>query len=161
MDRLRTAFLAVLLVSLANGGATVVNFAGNLQSIDAAAYVKSHIEADVSVATVTDDRVRLAVRISNPTGLAVRLDGAHVRIHNQTDKRLASGAGRRVDDRGDTIPAGGTLTATYDIRVSPEQRGSVRAALERGARVTVRLGLNLRETRFTVVRTSTVTVEAN
>lgn len=158
---MRTAFLAVLLVSLANGGATVANFTGNLQSIDAAAYVDNRIETDVSVSAVADRRVTLAVRISNPTGLAVRLDGAHVRIHNQTDKRLASGAGRRVDDRGDTIPAGGTLTATYDIRVSPEQRGSVRAALERGARVTVRLGLNLRETRFTVVRTSTVTVEAN
>lgn len=158
---MRTAFLAVLLVSLANGGATVANFAGTLQSIDATAYVENRIETDVSVSTVADRRVTLAVRISNPTGLDVHLDGAHIRIHNESDKRLASGAGRRVDDPVNTIPAGGNLTATYELRLSPGQRASVRAALERGARVTVRLGFHLRETRFTVVRTSTVTLEAD
>lgn len=159
MDRLRAAFVAVLLVSLANGGATVVDFAGNLRTIDAADYVTNRIDADVTGADVEDRRLTLTVRISNPTGLDVRLGGAHVRIHNESEKRIAASAGRRVDDGGNTVPAGGSLDATYEIGLSPGQRAPVRDALESDAKVTITLGLYLHDTRFTVARTSDVAVE--
>lgn len=157
MDRLRAAFVAVLLVSLANGGAAVADFGGNLQTIDEAGFVEERVDADVTDVTLRDRRVAVTVRVTNPTGLDVQLVSGHFRLHNRTETRLASGAGERIDDGGETVPAGGVLTATYEIRLSPSQESQVRDALDRDAKVTMKLALRLRDSRFIVRETADTT----
>lgn len=157
MDRLRAAFVAVLLVSLANGGAAIADFGTNLQTIDAAGFVEDRIVVDATDVALRDGRVAVTVRVRNPTRLDLELVSGHFRIHNGSEARLASGAGERIEDGPTAVPAGESLTATYEIRLSPGQESQVEDALERDAKVTMRLALRLRDTTFTVVETADAT----
>jgi len=145
------AFALLVAGSLIVGGAAATGRMGELQTLDAADDVRERLSVTVERAAVTDDRLVVRATIHNPPDRTVQLRGASVRLARGERLRVASGAGRRLDDNGTTLPAGGRLTARYAVSLSPDGVEETREALERGARLTVRLSLRLGDTAFEYV----------
>lgn len=154
MDRLQLAFVVLLVTSVSLGGATVVDFGTTLRNVDALEMVQQRISVTVTDVTLRDDSLAVTTRLGNPTRRTLQLTGAQFRIHNGTDERLGSGAGVRLDDNGSTLPAKGSLTVAYAVRLSDAQREKVKIALDHDASLAMNFAMQLGETSF-VVRADT------
>ncbi len=150
MDRLRLSFVVLLVTSLSLGGFTVVDFGSRLEDIDAVGSVEQRVSVAVTDVSIRDDSIAITTRLRNPTRRTLQLDGARFRIYNATDRRLASGAGIRLDDGGSTLPARGSLTVTYAVRMSDAQRDRVRATIDRDASVAMNFAMTLGDTSMVV-----------
>lgn len=151
MNRLRGAFVGLVVVSLALGGATALEFGDRLGDIDTATDVDGEIEVSVVDAAVEGDRFVVTVQVRNPTDTPVVLQNAGLRIHNDSDERIAAGPGRRLDDGPSRVPAGGAIEATFELSLSENDRRQVQSALERDALVSMNVGMRYRSTEFDVV----------
>lgn len=160
MDGLRAAFAALLVVSVVLGGTTVLDFGDRLGAIDTAAVVDGQVSVELVDASLREDRFVATVRFENPTGVDLRVRSAKLRIYNASEQRIASGAGTRLDDNGATLPARGSLTTTYEIRVAEERRGPLRAALRRDARLAVSVGMTVDDLDFSLARSGMNASEA-
>lgn len=152
MERVNAVFLAAVLAAAGVGAAATAGYGGSLQARDASVDVVDAVEADVTSAAVRDGRLELTVTVTNPTDHDLAVTGAAVRVHNRTDRRLASGSAERLSG-GTDLPAGGSLTATYAVRVSPSNADALQAALAADAAVTIRHGVRLRSVTATVTAT--------
>lgn len=150
MDRLQAAFVALLLVAGALGGATALDTGSTLRAVDASSLIKDQVQVDVENVDLRDERLVVTTAIENPTGLDLDIDGARFRVYNASNDRLAFGAGERLDDGGTTLGAGETVTATYAVRLSPAQRDTLATALEGEAAISINLALGLGDTSIVV-----------
>lgn len=152
MDRLRAAFLVVLVVSVSLGGLAVADFGDRLRTTSTLADVRPQVGVTATDAAVRDERVAVSFRIHNPTRFPLHVRGAKLRIHNGTERRIASSAGRRVDDNGSVVPPKGSLTVTYEIPVTDAARRNVRSALRDDAMVSVSFGMEYNGQQFSLTR---------
>lgn len=150
MDGLRVAFVALLVVSVVLGGTTVLDFGDRLGAADTITVVERQVSVEVVDASLQDDRFTATVRFENPTGVDLRIRSARLRVYNDSDVEIASGAGTRLDDNGTALPGRGSLTATFRIQVTETER--LRAALRRDARLSVTAGATLDDRQFTLSR---------
>jgi len=150
MDRLRASFVVLVLAALLLGGYTAVDTGGSLRAVSAAEMIEPRISAEATGVELREEAVVVTVRMENPTGADLEHAGARFRFHDESDRRLASGAGTRLDDNGSTLPAGGSLRVTYAVRVSESQREVLADALGRDARLSMNLAVSLGDTNFVV-----------
>lgn len=157
MHRLNVAFVVVVLVAAAVGGATAVQFRNDLDAVSTVITVEDRVEMRVTDTTLTETGLTVTARLRNPTGYDFRVTAGLVTSHDGSGDRIVSGAGTRVDDSGDELAAKGTLTVRLSTRASPSQRRRLAEAFENGAMsVTVTVPLYYDDTRFTVTETGTV-----
>lgn len=161
MRRVNLLFVAVVVGSLLSGAVAAAGFGTELRTIDTISIVEGQVGTDVESLSVADGELRVTVHLTNPTGYAIRLEGTFVRVFRDSPTQLAYGAGQRLDDGPERIPARGELTARYAVGLTPEQAERVRAAFREGpVRLTVFHSLSLREESFEIARTNvTVTGE--
>lgn len=161
MRRLNGLFVAIMIGALLSGTVAAAGFGTELSTIDTISVIENQVSTDVETLELTDQELRFTVRITNPTGFTIGLDGTFVRLFKDSPTQLAYGAGQRLDDGPATIPARGELTATYGVSLSPDQADDVRAAFSEGpVRLTVFHSLSLRDKSFEVARTNvTITGE--
>lgn len=132
-DRLRTAFVGLLVVSLAVGAYGVGNVQAQINHAQTAQSVNDRISISVSGLGVTDDALELTVTVDNPTPQAVALQGSYLRAFNDTSAQLAYGAGRPVD--GETsvvVQPGERRTVDYEVPLTRAQVDRLRAAMDAG-----------------------------
>lgn len=151
MDWLRGAFVVLVVVSLALGGATALEFGDRLGDVDTATDVDGEIEVSVIDAGVRGDRFVVTIQVRNPTDTPVVLQNAGLRVHNDSDERIVAGPGRRLDDGRSRLSAGGAVEATYELSLSAADRRRVESALRRDARLSMNVGMRYRSTEFDVV----------
>lgn len=156
MNRTNLAFALLVVGSLAVGGAAAAAHVDDLRTLDAAGDVRERLSVNVERTAVEDERLLVRVTVHNPSGRTVNLRGASFRLARGDTLRVASGAGRRLDDNGTTVPAGGRLTARYAVSIAPDAVEDARDALDGGARLAVRLSLRLEDTPFDHVSESPV-----
>lgn len=156
MDRLRFAFAALLVLSVSLAGATAVDEGNRLQAIDAVRVVEPRVAVDVTDVALGERSLAVSVWIRNPTRLRLELRGARFRLSNETNERLASGAGTRLDDAGSTVPADGSLRVTYAVGLPDDRREHVRGALERGATLSMNFAMHLGDANFVLRREADV-----
>lgn len=161
MRRVNAAFVAIVAGAVLAGGVAATGFGTELRTIDTISIVEDQVGSDVTTLRVDGGKLHVTVRLTNPTGYAIRLEGTFVRVFGDSPTQLAFGAGRRVDDGRERIPARGELTADYVVGLSPDQADRLRAAVAAGpVRITVFHALSLRGESFEVARTNvTVTGE--
>lgn len=152
MDRLEVTFVALLVLSLALGGFTTLDRGNYYSAIDASDRVSSQISVAVTDAELREETFVVTARLENPSSTDVRITGARMRVFNRTNRRIASGAGDRLDDGGSTLPADGSQTVTYSIRVSDSQHDVLERVLELDAGVSLTVAMRLGDAEF-VVRT--------
>lgn len=150
MDGLRVAFVGVLVVSVSLGGVTVADFGSYLGAVDTTGVIKEQVSAELVEVSLTEEGFLVTVRFENPTGVDLRVLGSNVRVHNASDQRIASGAGQRVDGEGDRLPARGSLTAVYEVGIADSGRGHLRGALRTDARISMSVGLQYDDVRFSI-----------
>lgn len=161
MRRVNLVFVAVVIAAMGSGGIAAAGFGTELQTIDTISVAKGQVGSDVTELRVVDEELRLTIRLSNPTGYSIGVEGTFVRVFQDDPTQLAYGAGQRVDANTDRIPARGELTVEYAVGLSTEQANRVRSAVEAGpVRLTVFHSLSLRGESFEISRTNvTVTGE--
>lgn len=151
MDGVRAAFAAVLIASAVLGGITVADFGNRLDATDTTGVVKSQVTTELVDATVREDRFVATVRFENPTKVDLRVLGAKLRVFNDSEGRLVSGPADRLDDNGETLPGGGSLTATYAVSFAEPERGRVLAALEGDATLAMSTSMRLGDVQFAYI----------
>lgn len=155
MRQVNAAFVAIVVGATLAGGVTATGFGTELRTIDTISLVEDQIGSDVTTLRIDGGELHLTVRLTNPTGYAIRLEGTFVRVFGDGSTQLAFGAGRRADDGVERVPARGELTADYVVGLSPEQADRVRTAFEAGpVRLTVFHSLSLRGKSFEIARTN-------
>ncbi|MFB6360542.1 MAG: hypothetical protein ABEH59_04400 [Halobacteriales archaeon] len=155
MRRVNGLFVAIMIGGLLSGGVAAASFGTELRTIDTISVIENQISTDVEQLEVVDEELRVTVRLNNPTGFTIGLDGTFVRVFEDSRQQLAYGAGQRVDGGPATVPARGRLTATYIVHLSSNQAAEVRAALREGpVRLTVFHSLSLRDQSFEIARTN-------
>lgn len=150
MNRLRVSFTALVVVSLALGGASALNFGDRLGAIDTATDVEDEIDVSVVDVSADGDRLVVTVQIRNPTEADLFVQNAGLRLHNESTERIVAGPGRRLDDGPSRLPAGGTIEATYGLTLSENDRTRATAALNRDARLSMNIGMRHRSAEFNV-----------
>lgn len=153
MDRLQVSFAALLVVSLSLGGITAFDLGDRFGEIDSIGVVKSQVAVEVADFTLHDRSLQVTVRIQNPTAMDLRVTGAQFRLFNQTNQRLASGAGSRIDSGPSVVAARDTLVLTYQVGLSERQHRRARNSLSGGASLSMNFAMRLGETSF-VIRTT-------
>jgi len=153
MDRLQVSFAVLLVVSLSLGGVTAADIGERFGELDSIGTVRSQVSTTVVDVSLEDDDLVVTARIDNPSSATLQHNGARIRLHNETNERLASGAGMRLDDNGSIVPPEGSLTMRYAVGLSDPQVPLVRSALADGATVSVSFGMTLGESDF-VIRTA-------
>lgn len=161
MRRVNAMFVAVVIAAVLSGAVTAAGFGTELRTIDTISVIENQIQSDVTDLRLTDDELRVTVELTNPTGYPLGLEGTFVRVFQDGPSQLAYGAGQRVDDNPERIPARGELTAVYAVGLSDDQADRLREAFASGpVRLTVFHSLTLRGESFEVSRTNvTVTGE--
>lgn len=155
MRRVNLLFVAVVVGSLLSGAVAAAGFGTELRTVDTISLVEDQVSTDVESLSVADRELRVRVHLTNPTGYPITLEGTFVRVFQDSPTQLAYGAGQRLDDGPDRIPARGDLTARYAVGLTPEQADRVRAAFEAGpVRLTVFHSLSLRGESFEIARTN-------
>lgn len=148
MNPTNVAFALLVVGSAAVGAAATAGHAADLRTLDVASDVTDQLSVSVDRAVVEDDRLVVRITIRNPSGTTVQLRGASFRVAQGRQLRVASGAGRRLDDNGTTLAADGQLTARYAVSLSADGAAAVEDALDSGARMAVVLSLRLDDTGF-------------
>lgn len=133
MERTNAAFVLLVALSVLLGVNVAAGFGTDLQTVDTISVVKDQIETDVTDASVTSGSLVVALELDNPTRYDFRLTGSHFRAFNDSEPKLAYASGQRLDDGEQTLPARGTLTVRYRVRLTPTQARNLEAALEDGA----------------------------
>ena len=161
MRRVNVVFVAVVVGTLLTGAVTAASFGTELRTIDTISLIEDQVRTDVEELRLVDEELRVTVELTNPTGYPLALEGTFVRVFEDGPTQLAFGAGIRLDDGPTTVPARGSLTASYAVRLSPEGADAVERAFEAGpVRLTVFHSLALRGESFEIARTNvTVTGE--
>lgn len=161
MRRVNAMFVAVVVAAVLSGAVAAADFGTELRTIDTISVVEDQVETEVTALRLTDGELRVTVRLTNPTGYSLGLEGTFVRVFQDGPSQLAYGAGRRVDDNSERIPARGELTAVYAVGLSDDQADRLREAFASGpVRLTVFHSLALRGKSFEITRTNvTVTGE--
>lgn len=161
MRRVNVVFVAIVVGSLLSGAVAAAGFGTELRTIDTISLVEDQLSTDVTGLEVADQELRVTVQLTNPTGYAIELEGTFVRVFQDSPAQIAYGAGQRVDDGPERIPARGALTAEYAVGLSPQQDQRVHEAVAAGpVRLTVFHSLALRGESFEIARTNvTVTGE--
>jgi len=151
VNRTNAAFALLVVGSVALGAVATVGHATELRTIDDATDVTDRLSVTVDRVAVEDERLVIRIAVENPSEHTVRVRGASFRVASGRQLRVASGAGQRLDDGGTTLAAGGRLTARYAVSLSSDQAEALEDALEGGVRMSVRLSLQLDDTRFEYV----------
>lgn len=161
MRRVNVVFVAIVVGSVLSGGVAAAGFGTELATLDTISIVEDQIRTDVTALRVEDDELWITVRLTNPTGYVIHLEGTFVRVFQGSPTQLAYGAGQRVDDGAERVPARGEVSAEYVVGLSSEQADRLRTAFEAGpVQLTVFHSLTLRGESFEVARTNvTVTGE--
>lgn len=161
MRRVNVVFVAIVIGGTLSGVVAAAGFGTELRTIDTISVVENQVSTEVETLELADQELRITVRLSNPTGFTIGLDGTFVRVFRDSPTQIAYGAGQRMDDGPERITARGELTATYAVGLSPDQTEEVRAAFREGpVRLTVFHSLSLRDKSFEIARTNvTVTGE--
>lgn len=155
MRRVNVVFVAVVVGAALSGAVAAAGFGTELRAIDTISLVEDQVRTEVTDLQVVDDELRLTVRLSNPTGYPIGLEGTFVRVFQNGRTQVAYGAGQRVDDNAGHVPARGELTAEYVVGLTAEQAEAVRSAFEAGpVRLTVFHSLTLRGEPFEITRTN-------
>jgi len=158
MRRVNGFFVSIMIGALLSGVVAAAGFGTELSTIDTISVIENQVSTDVETLRLVDRELRVTVRLSNPTGFTIGLEGTFVRVFEDSPKQLAYGAGQRIDDGQATVPARGELTATYAVRLSPDQADEVRSAFREGpVRLTVFHSLSLRDKTFEIARTNVTT----
>ncbi|PSQ15246.1 hypothetical protein BRD00_14795 [Halobacteriales archaeon QS_8_69_26] len=152
MDQLRVAFAALLILSVSIGGVTAVDFRDRLDSIGTSTIVKEQITAELVDSELREDRFVATIRLENPTQFDVIVESARFRVYNRTTPLIADGAGERLDDNGEVLPAGEALTVTYAIGFSPDQERNLREARRNEALLSATFSMRIGDVSFTVNR---------
>lgn len=161
MRRVNVVFVAIVVGSVLAGAVAAAGFGSELRTIETIDTVQGQIGTEVTELRVADGELLVAVRLTNPTGYAIELRGTFVRVFQGDPTQLAYGAGQRIDDGSERIPARGQLEARYAVNLDSEQADRLRTAFDEGpVRLTVFHSLSLRDRSFQVARTNiTVTGE--
>lgn len=148
MSRLQAAFLGLVAVSALVGAYTVVDFGDQLRTSDDVQRIKPQVSGEAVDAEFRGERLAITIRLSNPSRFDLELVSGAFRVYNETDAKIVAGNGVRTDDGGSVVPARGSLTATFEMRVTDAQRRMVAAALERDAMGSANLALALDDRAF-------------
>lgn len=151
MERANAGFLAVVALSALVGAAVAMGHGGELQAQDATETF-DRIRVDVTDAAIRDGGLEVTVTAENPTVHDLTVTGTVVRVHNASATKLAFGPASVVSG-GTSLPADGSLTATYRVRVGPSRLPALRAALDGDAAVTVKYSFELRGVSAAVAKT--------
>lgn len=155
MRRVNVVFVALVVGAVLSGGVAAAGFGTQLRTIDTIGLVEDQVKSEITKLRVADGQLHLTIRLTNPTGFAIRLQGTFVRVFGDSPTQLAYGAGQRVDDGTERIPARGQLTAAYVVGLSPEQANRLRSAVGAGSvRLTVFHSLQLRGESFEIAETN-------
>lgn len=153
MRRVNAVFVAVVVGAVLTGAVTATGFGTELSTVNTISIIENQLRSDVTELRVVDQELQLTVRITNPTGYQLGLDGTFVRVFQGGPDQLAYGAGQRTDDGSDRIPARGSLTVRYVVGLSPSQAEDVRSAIESGpVQLTVFHSLTLKDESFNIGR---------
>lgn len=151
MERANALFVLLVALSVGVGATVAADFGSEIDTVgNVVPVVQDQVTTEVTEVRIVDEQLRVTVRIDNPTGYDLRLTGAFFRMSNETDVQIVAGAATRIDDGPSTIPAKGSLRVSYEVPIHPSQVEEVRAALERGATLSGRLGVVLNDHSFTV-----------
>jgi len=155
MRRVNVVFVVLVVGAVLSGVVAAAGFGADLRTIETISVIEDQVGTEVGELRITDQELRVTVRITNPTGFELSLQGTFVRVFQGSPKQIAYGAGQRIDDRGARIPERGALTATYGVSLSPDQAEAVRQAFKRGpVRLTIFHSLSLRDESFEIARTN-------
>lgn len=152
--RVNGVFGAIVVLALLTGGVAAVDYGTELRTVDTISLVERQLDSSITGFRVTGGEIHVTVRLTNPTGYAVRLHGTFVRVFAPNGgSQLAYGAGERVDDGPETVGPRAELTARYRVRLTPDQASAVRETAEAGPlRVRLFHSMTLGEEAFTLVR---------
>lgn len=94
------------------------------------------IQGNVSVTLVgarqTNESLNVSLRITNPTDHPITLTGAYIRVKNETDVSIAAGPATHRVVHGSSLQFRGSLSVSYEIRLSKEETRALRAAQSSG-----------------------------
>lgn len=150
MQRLNYAFLAVVLVAAAVGGATALQMREDIGAVNTVVTVEDRLDVAVTDATLTDRGLEVTARVRNPTDYRFRVAGGVVSSQNATGAGIATGAARRLDDNGDIVAPRGSLSVRLVLPLSTTDHQQLAAALPDGVDVTVAVSLYYDDVRFRV-----------
>lgn len=148
MTRPDILFLVVLLGAAVVGGTGLLSVSDSLATQELVTVLEDQVEADVTEVTVKERSVLVKVRFENPTATSLSVNGGYfAAVAN--DSRLA--AGSTSLDTPLMIPARGSASSTFRMRLNNDSAKALRSALENGGFVLQnRYSVTLKGTQFTV-----------
>lgn len=156
MHRLNKIFFAVTISLALLGGVSAVDFAQTLGDIQDASLVAEQIETEVASGEVVDGEFVLEIEIHNPTRFSLDLGGAFMSASSDGE-RIAYGSIVNHENIPETIPARGSVEATYVFALSDSQAEQLSTALNEGTvNISGQHSVTLEDTRFSVSFTGEV-----
>lgn len=148
MTRPDMLFLLVLFGAAIVGGAGLLSVSDSLATQELVPILEDRVEAEVIDVTVEDRSVLVKVHFENPTATRLTVNGGYFAAF-ANGSRLE--AGSTSLDNPLTLPARGSASSTFRMRLSEDSAEALRSALENGGIVLQnRYSVTLEGTQFTL-----------
>jgi hypothetical protein len=130
--RVRMLLIALLVTGVVLGGAGVARVQVNVFQVQDAQSAAEQLDVNVAEVELGEDRIRLALSVTNPTDSTVTLGGGYVEVSDSAGETVTWGPMSSVGDPPTELDAGETVQLTYEVPLTETTTQEVRESLSDG-----------------------------
>lgn len=148
--RVRVLLIALLVTGVALGGAGVARVQVNVFQVQEAQGVAEQLDVEVAAVELGEERIRMALTVTNPTDSTVALGGGYVDVMGPGGDTVTRGPMSTLGNPPDEVAAGDTVDVSYAIPLTETGAQQAREALSDGIHIEGKQSFGVAEKQFTV-----------